>query len=360
MTRVLLTGAGGFVGHHTLEHLLVNTDWEIVCTDSFRHSGKTDRIREVLEGGTRETQRVDDASNLIKILDNPWCERVTVITHDLTAPFSDQLASRIGPIDAIISMASESHVDRSIVEPVDFIKNNVDLVLNLLEYQRNYAPAAIFLQVSTDEVYGPAPEGHNHVEWEPHYPSNPYSASKSAQESICFTYWRTFGVPLILTNTMNIIGERQDPEKYIPMVIKKVLNNEKVTIHGSPQGKPGSRFYLHARNQADALIYLLRSALDHQISDLTWNHTALRPPKFHIVGEREVDNLEMAKMVADYVGNPLNYEIVDFHSSRPGHDLRYALDGGKIEADGWKPPYSLEESLKHTVEWTLDHPEWLL
>jgi len=117
--RVLLTGAGGFVGHHTLEHLLVNTDWEIVCLDSFRHRGKTDRIREVLDGVSPEAR-----------------ERVDVLAHDLRVPISDQLDWRIGAIDYVISMASDSHVDRSCTEPRPFIESNVALVLTLLEWLR--------------------------------------------------------------------------------------------------------------------------------------------------------------------------------------------------------------------------------
>lgn len=352
MTRVLLTGAGGFVGHHTLEHLLVSTDWDVVVTDSFRHAGKTDRIREVLDSHPTELSRV------------------LVYSHDLTVPISAQGAEFIGPVDAIISMASESHVDRSISDPVPFIQNNVNLVLNLLEFQRTYNPNAIFLQVSTDEVYGPAPEGHNHSEWEPHLPSNPYSASKSAQEQIAFSYWRTFGVPLILTSTMNIIGERQDPEKYVPMLIHRIRNEETVTIHASPKGQPGSRFYLHARNQADALLYLVRTHLERDFFDripdwvdgesLTYSPGCLRPPKYNIVGEKEIDNLQLAQLVAEYVGKDLKYELVDFHSQRPGHDLRYALDGSKIARLGWKAPIPLEDSLRKTVEWSLNHPEWLL
>jgi dTDP-glucose 4,6-dehydratase len=352
--RLLLTGAGGFVGHHTLEHLLLNTDWEIICTDSFRHAGKTDRISEVLER-----------------FDTPDKNRVSVVTHDLIAPFSAQLAQKIGPLDYIISMASESHVDRSIAEPADFILNNTQLILNLLEFHRTYTPDAIFLQVSTDEVYGPAPKGYNHKENETHVPSNPYSASKSAQESIATSYWRTFGTPLIITNTMNIIGERQDPEKYVPKTILRTLNGETNEIHSSPEGEPGSRFYLHARNQADALLYLLNTYTEQDPNDSKhWNslhdeplryvNGAARPPKFNVVGEREVNNLELAQFIASSLGKELKYELVSFHASRPGHDLRYALDGFKLGALGWKAPISLEDSLHRTVQWTLAHPEWLL
>lgn len=337
MKRVLLTGAGGFVGHHFLEHALVTTDWQIVCTDSFRHRGKTDRLREVLEGLPAKVTR----------------DRVQVITHDLTVPISPQMAHRLGPIDYVISMASESHVDRSITDPRPFFENNVALVLTLLEYAREYGVEK-FLHVSTDEVYGPAPEGHNHKEGEPHRPSNPYSASKAAQEAACYAYWRTYGMPIAISNTMNIIGERQDPEKFVPLVLQKVLRGETIPIHASRDGKPGSRFYLHARNQADALRFILETQDFYR-----YQGTAHDMPRFNVVGEREVDNMEMAAMIAHYAGKTASYELVDFHSSRPGHDARYALDGGKLEMLGWTPPVPLEKSLERTIKWTLQHPEWL-
>ena len=335
MKRVLLTGASGFVGSHVLRHILVNTDWFVVCPTTFTHKGLTDRIRVACEG-------IDDAYSRIK-----------VIKCDLTSPISPITAHEFGKIDYVINVASESHVDRSIEEPAPFIINNVSLICHILDWAR-YSNIEKFIQVSTDEVYGPAPSGYAHREWiDQHLPSNPYSASKSAQEQVAFSYWRTYGVPLIITNTMNIIGETQDPEKYVPMTIKKIVNGEKVVIHGSPDGKSiGSRFYLHARNQADGLLHV--SGLPAP----SYGEVEM-PEKYHIVGEREVDNLELAQLIADYVGKPLNYEIVDFHSSRPGHDLRYALDGAKMGETGWSLPIPLEESLERAVKWTLDHPEWL-
>ena len=136
------------------------------------------------------------------------------------------------------------------------------------------------------------------------------------------------------------------------MTIKRVLAGESMTIHASAEGEIGSRFYLHARNQADGLLHVLKQHFPKY-------GEATQPQRFHIVGEREVNNLEMAQMIADAVGKPLKYELVDFHSSRPGHDLRYALDGTKIADTGWKAPIPLEDSLRKTVEWTLAHPEWL-
>jgi dTDP-glucose 4,6-dehydratase len=272
----------------------------------------------------------------------------------LIAPVSPVLAEEIGTVDYILNVASESHVDRSIIEPASFIVNNVALMVNMLDYAKDYLPELqSFVHVSTDEVYGPAPLGHAHREWvDAYYPSNPYSASKAAQESIAYSYWRTYGTLLTITNTMNIIGEMQDPEKFVPMVIKRVLSDQIVPIHASPNGEIGSRFYLHARNQADALLF----ALDQP--NVKYGDS-LVPNKWHVVGEREVNNLEMAEMIASIIGKPLRYELIDFHSSRPGHDLRYALDGEKIATAGWTAPLSLEESLERTIKWTLAHPEWL-
>ena len=335
METVLLTGGGGFIGAHTFAHIMHNTDWDLVIIDSFRHKGKTDRITEMLESHP------------------DWRERVRVITHDLTAPFSEQLTERIGKIDYVINMASESHVDRSITDPRDFIENNVHLALTMLEYIR-HNPVKKYIQISTDEVYGPAPDGHNHKEGEPHKPSNPYSASKAAQEDICYSYWRTYDLPICITNTMNIIGEMQDPEKYLPMIIKSITTGKTVPIHSNADGSViGSRYYLHARNQSDALVYLLKDV------DFPKYSTGTDIGRYNVVGEYEINNLELAQKVAAILGKELKYDLVDFHSSRPGHDLRYALDGSKLAALGWKAPLSFDDSLKKTVEWTIDHPEWL-
>jgi dTDP-glucose 4,6-dehydratase len=227
--RILLTGAGGFVGHHTLSHLLKTTDWEIVATDSFRHFGISARIRAVFEELPMESSRIK------------------VVTHDLTTPIDPITAREFGNPDVIINMASESHVDRSIADPRPFVENNVAIALTLFEYARTLPNLKTFVQIGTDEVYGPAPEGINHPEWSPQLPSNPYSASKSAQEAIAISYWRTFDIPMILTNTMNIIGERQDVEKFVPLIINTLQRGKLVPVHAlakNGEWKSGSRFYL--------------------------------------------------------------------------------------------------------------------
>lgn len=339
--RVLLTGAGGFIGSHTLQHILTNTDWEVVVTDSFRHKGKTDRINQVLSG---ECYLTDEGPS--------WPRRTTVITHDLCAPFSEQMRDRIGHIDYVIAMASESHVDRSIAEPVPFVKNNVDVALNTLEYAR-ITGAEHTLLISTDEIYGPVAKDDmvGHPEWDAIIPSNPYSASKAAQEAIAISYWRTYKLPLTIVNCMNLIGEMQDSEKYVPMLIGRINAGQEVTIHGTP-GEVGTRHYLHARNLADALIFMLKRP-PKQFPDFS------RPERFNLAGPDRVDNLELAYLVAEMQGKPLRFKLVDFHSTRPGHDPHYGLDGTKLREAGWTMPMTFEDSLERTVKWTLAHPEWL-
>lgn len=332
MRRVLLTGASGFFGSHLLRHLMVNTDWHFVCIASWMHKGTPERIENAING-----------------LDK---KRVTIITHDLESPLTATTRKRIGKIDYILNIASNSHVDRSITDPVPFVMGNVALVVNMLELARLLKPK-LFLQFSTDEVYGDAPLGIDHKEWESIRPSNPYSASKAAQEDIAFAYWRTYNIPVIITNTMNLFGETQDPEKYIAQLIRKISKGQKVTIHGK-KGNIGSRYYLHARNAADAVLFIVNN-----IKPVFHKDGFDRPERFNIVGDVEKNNLELAQIVAKMLGKKLKYKLEDFHATRPGHDRRYALDGKKLKKAGWKAPMKFEPSLKNSIIWTLNNRQWL-
>lgn len=342
MTRILLTGAGGFIGHHTLEHFLKNTSWEIVCLESFRHKGMSARLREVLD------------------LYPEHRHRVTVISHDIVAPIDRITSNKIGNIDVIINMASESHVDRSLEEPRHFIENNVMLVTTMLDYARTLPDLKLFVQISTDEVYGPAVNGTAHPEYDAIMPSNPYSASKAAQEAIAISYWRSYDVPVVITNTMNNIGERQDPEKFVPKTIKKFLNGEKIQVHARRVGDSwvaGSRFYLHAFNHADALLFIINNIENYPYKR---SQGAARPQRFHVVGEAEVANDEMAQLIADAMGLEGDWiEYQDVEGKRPGHDLRYGLERGTLQDWGWVPPLQFKEALKRTVDWTLANRSWL-
>lgn len=335
MKRVLITGVAGFVAIHMAAHLLSNTDWEIVGIDSFRHKGKSDRIRDLLTAHPEYQQRLK------------------IIMADLRAPITKQTDYEIGKVDYVLNIASESHVDRSISDPRPFVENNTFLMLTMLDWLREHPEVKKFIQTSTDEVYGPA-EHEDHPEGDPHRPSNPYAASKAAQEDLCYAYWRTYNLPIIITNTMNMIGSLQDSEKYMPMIIKLIREGKTVHVHASGTGVPGSRYYLHARNQCDAQLFLLN------------NHEPARYPaedidRFNVVSTDEIDNLEMLKLVAKAMGvDDYKYELVDFHSTRPGHDRRYGLDGTKMKELGWELPIPISESLPETVKWYMDRPEWLL
>ena len=339
MKRVLLTGGLGFIGSHTVEHYLQNTNWHIVVIDSLRHAGRVERVTE-MEGYDPD--------------------RITLLWHDLRAPFHKMLCDNIGRVNYIVNMASDSHVDRSIIDPVNFVQNNVALVLNTLEYARACGKQLdAFIQVSTDEVYGPAPEGYSHKEGDQFAPSNPYAASKSAQEMIAFSYWRTFGVPLIITNTMNNFGERQDIEKFIPMTINKIIRGKKNIIHGKKvngEWISGSRVWLHARNHADAVQYILQNCpVIHYSSE----YQNLVPVRFNVAGDQEISNLEIVQMIGKIMDTEPKIEFVDFHSSRPGHDLRYSLDGTALREAGWKMPVSTEESFERMVHWMLNNKHWI-
>lgn len=331
----MITGTSGFVGSHILEHLLINTDWNFICPASWSHKGTPERILE-----SKHYQANKD--------------RVEVITHDLTAPFTAQTLKRFGDIDYIVHVASESHVDRSITDPVPFVRNNVDIQLTMLELARKLNVKK-FIHFSTDEVYGAAPEGVSFKEWSPILPSNPYAASKAAQEAIAISYWRTYNTPVIITNCMNLFGERQDTEKYLAMCIRKIKDGETITVHGNEK-YIGKRHYIHARNCADSILFILNEVEAKLYTD---GGEVDRPERFNIVGEVELDNLQVAQAIADVLGKELKYELVDFHNGRPGHDRRYALDGSKLKDYGWKQPTDFNQSLKQYVEWTLNNKNWL-
>ena len=325
--KIIITGGCGFIGHHFVEHVFKNTDWEIVIFDKLSYASN----------GFERLRDTDTLNN----------KRVKVFTNDLTNPLPEGIIKEIGlNVDYIVHMAAETHVDNSIKDPKLFIDNNIYSTLNMLEYAKKLPNLKMFFYFSTDEVFGPALGDTLFKEWDRHKPTNPYSASKSAAEQICIAYENTYKTPLMIVNVMNAFGERQHVEKFIPLCVKKIINNEKIYIHSYPDKKiSGTRFYIHARNIADAVLFLIKNGTIGE--------------KYNISGEREVSNLEMAQMIARFMNKELDYELIDFHSSRPGHDLRYGLDGSKLFEMGFKLPINFEESLRKTVEWTLENQKWL-
>lgn len=327
-TTVLITGGCGFIGSHFVEHVLKTTTWNIVILDKLNYASMgLERLR-------------DNGA-----LSNP---RVKMITADLQHGLTIGMEKEIGyDIDYIVHMAAETHVDNSIADPVQFIHNNVMSTVHLLEFARKCSETLkIFFYFSTDEVYGPALGDKLYKEDERHNPTNPYSASKSSAEQICLAYHNTYKVPVMRINVMNAFGERQHVEKFIPKVIKQIKEGSLVHIHSYPDKKTsGTRFYIHARNIAHGVLFLIKNGKIGEAYNLT--------------GEQEISNLDMALMIAEVMGKPLKYVMVDFHSSRPGHDLRYGLDGSKMRALDWELPVGFADSLRKTVLWTLENSKWL-
>lgn len=343
--RILITGGCGFLGHHLVEHFLKTTDAELVILDKLTYaSAGLDRLRDI-RGWDEHGDR----------------PRLKVIGCDLSRPIPDGVAREVGVIDYVIHAAAETHVDNSIVDPLPFIRSNVEGTHHLLWWLRSVPSLRRAFLVSTDEVYGPAAwDSPGNVESDPFRPANPYAAAKAGGEAIGMAYANTYRLPITIVNTMNLYGERQGAEKFIPLVIRRVLAGEKVLIHADPtKTRSGTRFYIHCRNYASAFSFLIEKCERERMFGKYPIHGRPPPLKVHVAGEKEVSNLEIAQQIADAIGKPLNYELVDFHSSRPGHDLRYALDDSAIRQQGWSQPVNFEESLRKTVQWYLDNPKWL-
>lgn len=334
--KLLLTGISGSIGCHFLAHFMHNTDWDIVGISSFRHKGWSDRVNEMLK------------------YHPDWSPRLKMVTHDLIGPFSELTKKKLGKIDYIINLASLSDVEASIHDPVTFIQNNVWSTLNLLEYAREVKPEA-FIQFSTDEVFGPTDGKSFYKEWDSHVPSNPYAASKSCQEQIATSYWRTYGVPVILTHTMNNFGEMQQGSKFPVMIQKAIEKGEEITIHGESNGEVGSRSYIHSRNVADAILFILKNTKPYTHQPLAVD----KPDCYNIAGDQQLTNLELAQLIAKLMGKELKHRIVDSHKARPGHDPHYGLNDDKLKSLGWKSPVSFEESLKNTIDWQSLNDEWI-
>ena len=328
MGKVLVTGGAGFIGHHVVEKILKNTQHDVISLDRLDTSGNLNRLYEIMQ-------------------DVAYKNRLTVLWHDLKAPLNDYLIQQIGRVDYILHLAAGSHVDRSIEFPMEFVFDNVVGTGNILDFARLHQKENLqmFLYFSTDEVFGPAPEGVFYEENDRYNSSNPYSASKAGGEELAVAYENTYKLPIAITHTMNVFGKRQHYEKFIPLCIRKILSGDKIYIHADKTCSiAGSRHYIDADDVADAVLFLMNNFKSGE--------------KYNIVGAKEIDNLSLARLIAKILDRQLNYELVDFHSSRPGHDLRYALSGVKMKNMGWEPT-ELEESLRNVINWSLSNKRWL-
>ena len=359
MKTLLLTGVGGFIGSHFLDWFYRNTDYRIIGLDSFYHKGTTSRLSDL------NVWRMDDV-----------ClggdSRISIIKHDLTVPFDNALVNRIlvstgkkwedtengllptvyHGVDYIVNLASNSAVERSISDPGECWMNNCESILHMLNLAAKLRPE-VFLQLSTDEVFGDYNGiGNGHHEWDTLLPSNPYAASKAAQEMLCQAYWRTYDMPIVICNTMNNIGERQDHEKFLPRLIEKISKGEQIEIYTDNDGHIGSRVYLDAQDHAEAVAHVLKA------EPARYSLGFDRPSKYNIAGCHELDNLQFAKLVAEVMGKPLHFKLVPAKSARPGYDKRYLLDHKKLD-QVWSARRSLVETVQRVVDHANKNPWWI-
>ena len=341
--RVLITGGAGFIGHHIIDLFLQKTDWEIISLDRLDYSGNLNRLDNVGRQYPAEVRK-----------------RVKIVWHDLKAEIAEINRNLIGDVNIVLHLAASSHVDRSISHPMEFVMDNTIGTVHMLNYARTLKNLERFIYFSTDEIFGIAPNGVAYKERDRYNSTNPYSASKAAAEEFCVAYENTYKLPIFITHTMNVFGERQHPEKFIPMCIRKIRDGEKIFIHSDhTKTIPGSRFYIHGRDVAEAMYFLLHLNEDQlkKVYEPDWG--GAKCPKFNVVGKEEIDNLQLVKYIAGAVGKEPVYELIDFHTSRPGHDLRYALSGDYMRELGWEPKLTLQERIKEVVDWSLTNKEWI-
>ena len=329
--RVLITGGCGFVGHHVIEGILKNTDWEVVVLDGLNYAGDINKITDMVSYPQ-------------------YRSRIWFVYHNLNSPIPETKHAQIGNIHYVLHLAAESHVENSLKDAVPFAYNVV-ATTNLLQYLKAHQPnLRKYIGFNTDEVFGPAPKGVFYKESDKFYPSNPYSASKGGQWCMEYAFWKSFNMPIIQAHSMNIFAERQHVEKFVPMVVRRILKKEKVSIHGIKGKDISSRCWIHAREVCNGLLFLLENG---KIGE-----------SYNIIGE-EKSVLDLANWVSQSINKrPLKdneIDWVDYHTTRPGHDLRYALDGGKIKELGWTPSISLKDSFDKMVQWMVqpENLKWL-
>ncbi len=332
--HMIVTGGAGFIGSALCRHLIGATPWSVVNVDKLTY-----------------------AANLESLSPIVGHERYRFVQGDIAdAELLRALFQEVRP-DAVINLAAESHVDRSIDAAADFIHTNIDGTFVLLEEARRYcdrlapesARAFRFHHVSTDEVYGALGPSGKFTETTAYDPSSPYAASKAASDHLVRAWGRTYGLPVLITNCSNNYGPYQFPEKLVPLMILRALNGETMPVYGRGEN---IRDWLYVEDHAEALF----TVLTHGRAGSTYN----------IGGEAERRNIDMVEVICDLLdklAGPLasgpRRGLVRFVEDRPGHDARYAIDASRVRGElGWKPAHDLDSGLRRTVQWYLDNEAW--
>lgn len=322
MNKVLITGGNGFLGHHMIDHILSTTNLEVIALNI---TGNKHRI-ESLDSFYKEPNRL------------------RFIKHDISTPLDKELLKE--SVDLILHMGGESHVLPSIQNPLNTVITNVVGTCNLLNYAKSIKTLHSFVYFSSDEVFGPVINNRPHREEDSYHPKNPYAATKAGAEELCISYHSTYGVPIKIARCMNIFGERQPSGKFIPSTIRKILNREMIQVHGSVKTKrSSSRCYIHAKEVCLAVDKIIRDGINGE--------------RYHVVGDKEIDNLQLVDKISSIMGKEAMCDIVDCTISHSGHGIRHAMDGTKMKELGWHQMRSFEERLEETIGWYLSNREWL-
>jgi len=316
--KILVTGGCGFIGSNFIRHVLkARPEWKVVNLDLLTYAGNPDNVRDLDHITTR----------------------YTFIRGDIAS--ADDVDAAIGlGIDAIVNFAAESHVDRSISGPEQFVRTNVMGTAVLLEAARQNNINR-FLQISTDEVYGSLPPEGVFTETTPLHPNNPYSATKAAADHLVLAYVHTYGLPALITRSSNNYGPYQYPEKFIPLFITQAMEGKECPLYGSGAN---IRDWLHVEDNCRGIL----AALEHGYSGDVIN----------LGGGNERANLDVANEILLLVGNPK--AKIRLVQDRPGHDLRYALSSKKAkDLLGWKPEILFSDGLQQTVHWYKQNQDWI-
>jgi dTDP-glucose 4,6-dehydratase len=315
LMKLLVTGGLGFIGSNFCRHTLTkHSDYQLTNIDKIGIGANPANLRDVEND-----------------------KRYTFIKGDICNP--QQLKKIIHHVDAVVNIAAETHVDRSIAEPYNFLQNNTTGTFTILEALRKHNKKAKLVQVSTDEVYGQALEG-SFKETQPLTPSNPYSASKAAADMFVLAYCKTYGLNASITRCTNNFGPYQLPEKLIPKTIIRALKNLPIPVYGSGTN---IRDWIYVTDHCQAIDIVLHKGAPGEVYNVSANN--------------EISNIEIAKKILTTLDKPET--LITFVEDRPAHDLRYSIDSTKIQTElSWKPKTSFPQALESTIKWYVENEHW--
>lgn len=312
--KILVTGGNGLVATYVIQQILRETNWVVHTT-----------VR----------------SNL---------NRLIYVTEEFPNEINNRLFVMGGyavgqKYDIIIHLAAATDVGESIVNPMKYVEENIVETAKLLEFARTIPNLERFIFISSNEVFGPSPADVNYFELDPLNPHSPYSGTKAAAEQLCLSYYNTYNLPIDIVRTMNIFGERQNPNRFFPVCIRKILNNEQIDVYDN------FRTYIHAQDVADGIMFILKGEFFYP----KYKHEGCH--RYHIVGNEEVNNTRIVDALGAALDIKPKYKVA--LGGRSGYETRYSMSGMKLYSMGWRPPVTLAQRIKQMALWSRDNRGWI-